>query len=285
LQMNEAQVVACQFFPADQQSPRAVGPRMTSFDNPAVRLVATARCFAVLGTGRHMRNVARAPRATINGRAKIAFIETKMLATSALSQRPWDGNRTECRAKECLIVSIRTSDGDADGHAARIGEDGSLDAQLTAIGRIFAGFFPRPAVTWSSPRPDFANANRSRACDDRTASRPSTTCGTRHARPILESNDAPCWVRRTEVARLSTGNRCGVDKRCRQPPPANSHAVALLCGWDDTWAEAVPNVPKVTREHAQTYHANRKTFPPPCQEHETYLQVPTHGKHCGSVMG
>ena len=46
---------------------------------------------------------------------------------------------------------IGTRNSEANRHATSVGENRPLGAQLTTIGRVFPGFFPRPAAPWLCP--------------------------------------------------------------------------------------------------------------------------------------
>jgi hypothetical protein len=283
--MDEAQVIVGFLFSSHQQAPCPVSPRVTSFDDPTAGSLSGATRFGFSATWWNMWYVAVAASQTFNRFAEVPFVQTEMLLASSLRLGTRYGNRSQRSAQKFLIVRVRAVDGDAQRHASRVGEHRTLDAQLTAIGGVFAGFFPHPREPWSSCHPATASANQSPDVGRRPSDMLSKTSGKCHAAPILESSDAPCSAHRTAVARLSTGNLYAVDKGCRPPHTANSRADAHLCGCERTWATTAPNVARVFRASAQIDPANRNAYTPPCHEPIESSTGSTQDVCNSSVMG
>lgn len=283
--MNECQIVVGFLLPPRQQAAGSIGPAMGSFHHPASRssgLVMRLFVGAALGC---MGLVSAAFGESLNRLANITFIQTEMLPPPSVRTRPADGDRVQCFGNQLLIVRIRAGNGNAQRHAAGVSEHGPLDAEFAAIGRVFPGFFPHPAATWSSPRPNSAIAIRYLFADRTYEGKPSIVVGRRLARSIPESNGAPCSASRTRVAKPSTDNLCAVGKRYRWPQPANSREVARHCGSRDTWAATAPSSAITLPVSAKTYPANPVAYTPPCLEPEHSSSGSTHKVDVCSVMG
>lgn len=67
-------------------------------------------------------------------------------------------NAVESLCEQFYIVGVGTADFDTQRNTTGISENRPLGTQLAAIGRVFAGFFPRPEAISSSLRPRFANS-------------------------------------------------------------------------------------------------------------------------------
>ncbi len=153
-----------------------------------------------------------------------------MLQATTARARPLQWNRTQRRLQKCLVVSVGAGDGNSQRDAAAVGEHRTLHAELTAIGRVFAGFFPRPAATSSSPRLPLASATRSHSSRRTCVSTTSRTAARCPTAPTPESTDAWYWTTRRVVAKLSTGSPFAANSRCRRRRPADSRVVAPLWG-------------------------------------------------------
>src|ERR1700681_1883542 len=98
--MQEAEVVGDFLFPADQQPPGSVHPRVRALDLPAASFATSMGrldAFAVLGG--KMQSVAAAAHLFFNGRANVAFVEAKMLRMIGLrlGPRDWDAVERRCQ--------------------------------------------------------------------------------------------------------------------------------------------------------------------------------------------
>ena len=141
----------------------------------------------------------------------------------------WSVNRytVERRHGQLEVVAIGGPDPQAQDNAARVGQHRTLDAQLAAIGGIWPGFFPLPAVPWSLPCRAFANASQCRDDDHIQSAPASTICGTPHDHTTTENNGAGCCPSRTLWARPSKGSPSSSHSRCRWQhgvvPTADAH--------------------------------------------------------------
>lgn len=215
--MDEPQVILGLLFPAYEQASSAVGPRVATFDDPAAGALSAATRPGFGSTLGNVRHLAVPANQLLDRLATVAFVQAEMLPASSSRPGARYGNRTQRGSQKSLIVCVGPVDRDAQRHAARVAEHRALDAQLTAIGRVFPGFSPHPVAIWSSHRPSSANAKRSHVAGRRPSGRPSKTSGRYRVGPSLESSDAPCSAHRTGAVRLSTGNRYAVGKECRLP--------------------------------------------------------------------
>ena len=117
-----------------------------------------------------------------------------------------DGDGVQRLGDQFPVRHIGAVDGHGQWHASAIDQRRTFDAQLAAIGRVFPRFFPHPAVTWSSLRPDFATSNRSLSVRRTQPKQVPRALGIRPTPPIL-------------------GNRHG--SRCRSQTRAASPSIDI----------------------------------------------------------
>src|SRR5207244_6583639 len=160
--MDEAQVILDFLFPPHQQAACAVGPGVSRFDDPAAGAMAGATTESLFVAAANVRLVAAAPRDGQRRLPEVTRVEAQMVRGAAAGARPRHRNRTQRGLQKFLVVRVGTRDGNAQRNAAPVRKHRTLHAKLTAIGRVFAGFFPRPEATSSSPRPPLATAKRYR---------------------------------------------------------------------------------------------------------------------------
>src|ERR1700676_340677 len=119
--MQEAQIVRDFLFPANQQTPGAVEPRVGALDFPAARF-ATAVLWlrGLVDLARDVRGVAALANLAIDRLAGIAFVETKILRllSSGLGALDWDG--IQSLGTQSLIRHIGAFDGDGQWHTTAI---------------------------------------------------------------------------------------------------------------------------------------------------------------------
>ena len=286
MQMDKGQVITDLLFPTHKQAPRAVRPGVTSFDYPAAGALPGATLWLDFALTRDVRNIAEASGEGFRGPTAIAFVQTEMLPTPSSRLGTRQGNRLQRGTKQLDVVSVGAGDRDAQWHAATIRHDRSLDAELTAIGGVFAGFFPRPTVPWSWLRPTLASATRSRVSCHTFAGIVSRSDGTPGVGSIPESTDAPYWRNRTAAATPSTGSPYATDRRFRWRRPADLLGDDRPSDYADTWATAVPTAATFFLASAQTDRTNCIACSPPCEEHRTSVSTSsTHRVSSCSVLG
>ena len=265
-EMQQGFVVSGFLFPPHEDAAVAIEPRRDAFDNPTSGTLAQHALFGLLLAPRaNVRHIAPATDPPTDRFAVVTFVEAQMLPTAgALGARQRDA--IERIEEKFLVVGVGAADRKTKRHAAAVGENRPLDSQLTAIGRVFAGFFPRPAVPWSSNHRRSANSNRCLAGDRSARAFSATPCQTRPARSTLESSDARCCRCRTRVAVPSTDSPCGAHRRCRSSPAADWPAVDHLVANSHTWVTTEQSDAKMHRTSANSIHETPSSpAPPPCR--------------------
>ena len=211
--MYESQIVVDFLFPPDKEASRAVCPGVAAFDDPAAGTLPGTTLpwnFALSG---NVQNIAETSRESLCGLAAVSLVQAQVLLGSSRGLGTWHGNRLQCGTQQRSVVSVGPGEGDPQRHTAAIGYDGPLDAQLTAIGGIFAGFFPHPTAPWSWSRPLLANASRSRDARHRFVDTSSRIDGRRVVGSIPGSIDVPCSANRTAVATPSIDSPSATDRK------------------------------------------------------------------------
>src|ERR1700681_1855896 len=105
--MEEAYEVCDFLFPADQQSPGAIDPRVCTFDLPTAGLAMTAfRLRTVIALGRQVRYVMAASDFAFNRLARVSFIKTEVLWLARSRLRAFDGNTVERFFHKFLVMHI-----------------------------------------------------------------------------------------------------------------------------------------------------------------------------------
>ena len=165
--MDESQVVAEFLLPTDKETPRAVRPGVTTFDDPATGTLPSTSLHRNITLAGNVRNVVEASRESLCGLAAVSLVQAQVLLGSSSRLGTGHGNRFQRGAQQGSIVGVGSCDCDPQRYTAAIGYDGSLDAQFTTIGGVFAGFFPHLTAPWSWSRPRIANASRFRGAHHR----------------------------------------------------------------------------------------------------------------------
>src|SRR5688572_8767704 len=148
--MQQSFIIGGFLFPSHEDAAVSVKPRRDTLDHPTPGALAPHALFGLLLAPRaDVRHVAVTAELLANRVAIVALVEAQMSSTPR-SRRARNRNAEERRGKKLLVVCIGAADRQTDRHAAAVGENRPFDAQLTAIGGVFAGFFPRPAAPWSS---------------------------------------------------------------------------------------------------------------------------------------
>ena len=284
--MDKSQVVADFLFPTDKKTPRTVRPRVAAFDYPATCALAGTTFGLNLALARNVQDVSQTLRERLRGLGTISFVQAKMLLTPSDRLGTPHGHRPQRGTQQSDVVRVRAGDCNADRHATGVGHDGSLDAELTAIGGVFAGFFPRPTAPWSWSRPTLANAMRFRVVRHTFGDISSRSAGRRAVGSIPGSSDAPCWMNRTAAATPSTGSLYATGRRFHWRCPVDLPGGDRPSDYADTWARVAPIVATFSPASAQTNRTNRNACLPPCEEQRTSISTSsTHGVSFCSVLG
>ena len=262
--MQEAEIIRRFLFPADQQSSRAIEPGVRAFDFPAASLAATVLRFRrFVFFAWDVRRISALTNFGIDGLAGVAFIEAEMLRVLSSRLGPFDGNCVERFGDQLLVRYVGAGDGDTQRYAATVDERRSLDTQLAAIRRVFAGFFPRPAATWSSPRPCSASSNRFLSTRHTRRERVARAPRTRPVPPTLGNRRGSRCPNRIAWASPSIDNRWPTHKGCRRPRSASTIADGPLC--NSHGKSAAPSRFAATRlpEYRETSTTTCKAPAPP----------------------
>lgn len=234
---------------------------------------------------RNVRNVAESSGESFRGPTTVTFVQAKVLPAPPGRLGTWKRDRLQRGTQQLGVMGVGTCDCDAQRYATGVSHDGPFDAKLTAIGRVFAGFFPRPAVPWSWNRRATAIATRSHGDGHTVVGTSSRSVGRRGVGSIPESTDAPCWGSQTVAAVPSTDSPCAIDRRCRWRRPAGLLEAARLSDFADTSATMVLTVATFSPASVRTDQTNRSAYPPPCEEQRTSIPRSTQEVRVCSVIG
>jgi len=242
--MQEAQIIGDLFLPADQQSPGTVEPGMSSFDFPTPSFTATVLWLrGLVGLVRNVRRIASLAYFAVHRFARVAFVQAKMLRFFRRGLGAFDGDGVERGGDHFLVRHIGAFDGDGQRHATAIDQRRTLDAQFAAIGRVFPGFFPHPAATWSSPRPYSAISNRRLSSHRTRIRRVPTAPRTRPAPPTLENTHGWRYRNQTAGASPSTDSPSPTHTGCRRRHSASATVGGPLCNSICKWGSPGRSVP------------------------------------------
>jgi len=283
--MDKSQVIIGFLFPTHKQTPRAVCPGVTSFDHPATSALSRTSFGLDFSLTRNVRDVAAASGESLGRPAAVAFVQAEVLPASSARLGTGHRHRLQRGTQQLGVVSIGASDRNSQRHAASVCHDRAFDAKLTAIRRVWAGFFPHPTVPWSWYRPATASATQSRDARHTVADSSSRSVGRRDVDSIPESTDVPCWESRIVAATPSIGNLYARDKRCRWPHPADLLGAGRPSDFVDISATVAPDVATSSGAFARTDRTNCNAYIPPCEEPRTSIPSSTHGVTVCSVLG
>ena len=179
--------------PPNQKATGSIHPTVRPFSHPAASLEprGTPDQLRLLAARANMRREPEFHRQITHFVIVIPFVQTQVLRF--LTRRPgsFHGNAFECLPRELEVVDVRSRYGQSHRNTVRLGEQTSLGAGFASIRRVRAGFFPRPAAPWSSPRPCSAKTNSTPSVRRTLPIRLATVSGTRPPVSIPETADAP----------------------------------------------------------------------------------------------
>src|SRR4028118_810679 len=92
----------------------------------------------------------------------VALVHAEVLLDLRLAtlRRALDRDAGQRPPHQPLVGRVGPGDRHAQRHATAVGQQRPLGPALGSIGRVGAGFPPRPAAPWSSPRRSLATATR-----------------------------------------------------------------------------------------------------------------------------
>lgn len=258
---------------------------MGALHDPAAGLLAFGSLGRHLPFERNVQRVVTLGGQPGNARPDIRFIQAEMLLVATAGLGTWGGDAAKSFRGQRLVMGVGSADRDSNRDATSVSEYRALGAELSAIGRVFPGFFPRRGATWSSSHLSSATSKRYRGGGRTPSGRPSRDDRRCRAVPTLESSDAPCSNIQTREVTPSIGNLYGADKRSHRLHTADSLVGGHLCGLACTAATTVRSDAITIRGFAQTFRTNRNAYGPPCLTRKTSFSRSTPGVAICSVTG
>ena len=191
--MQHAHVIFRFLLPTNQNATVSIHPTVCPFSHPAASLEprGTPKQLRLLTARANMRREPEFPRQITHFVIVIPFVQTQVLRPVPRRWGSSYGDAFDRLPRELEVVDVRARHGQSHRNTVRFGEQTSLGAGFGSIRGIRAGFSPRPAVPWSSPRPCFAKTNSSPSVRCTLPIRPATVSGTRPLASIPETGDAP----------------------------------------------------------------------------------------------
>src|SRR5512135_1953551 len=162
--MQKSQVVLGFLVPAYQEPAKPIHPAMRAFNDPATCLLASvlAQLLGLFATRPDVRGEANFTQEVAHFVVVVTLVQTHPLGVLGSRRRTLDHQALQGDPCQFPVMAIRAVDGHAEGHPKPLCQHAPLDSPFAAIGRVAAGFFPRLAALWSSPRPYSTTPSRSR---------------------------------------------------------------------------------------------------------------------------
>src|SRR6516162_8743580 len=181
--MQQSNIILGLLAPADQDATETVHPTVRPLHHPTSCLVACLAFhflrFPLLGwdVGREAELLGDLHDLVIS----VAEIQAQPLWLLVRWLGTLDGDALDRLAHHLHVGSVGALDGQTHGDAFALGQQAALGALLGAVGGVFAGLFPPPAVPWSCTRPYSARTSQSPS----SRRRPSGRSPTWRGRPLL----------------------------------------------------------------------------------------------------
>ncbi len=219
--MEHSQICIGSNFPANKQSAKAIHPRMSALAHPSARLFSSAllQLLALFAPRTNVSSEVELMRQVSDLVIVVAFVEAEILWGFGRWFGSANWSAFERLPRHFEVVPVGAIDGEANWNATRFHQNASLGSQLGPVGRIGAGFFPRPAEPWSSLRPWTTTSSRCLSTCHRPRGLVSRIPGRRPPAATLGNAGKPRsnykfpW--RPE---RSTGNRCGAQREWHSSP-------------------------------------------------------------------
>src|SRR5437660_1797223 len=142
--MEQGQVIGRLFVPADQETTKAIHPRMCPFDHPSACFepCLLSDGFGFFSTPTDMGRKAECLKEITHFIIVVSLIQTHPLWL--LLRRLWtvDNDAFERRAHQFHIMAVCTLNGQTNGNSMPLSEQTAFHSALAAISGIRAGFFP-----------------------------------------------------------------------------------------------------------------------------------------------
>lgn len=138
---EKSEVVLGLSLPAHEETAISVVPAVGAFDDPAPGLAADASDQRLLAAAADVRDDSALTRFGLGLTVVVALVEAEVVRTTDAAPGA-KRHGIERLGHHPLVVDVRRCDLHSDGHAARIGQDVTLDAFLSAIGRVGTRMVP-----------------------------------------------------------------------------------------------------------------------------------------------
>jgi hypothetical protein len=178
----------------------------------------------------------------------IPLVQTQVLRSVQRRSRPCYRNAFKRLSRKLEVVDVRARYGQSDRNTVRLGEQTSLGAGFGSIRRVGAGFPPRPAGPWSSPRPCSAKSSSTLSVRRTRSIRPAIVSGIHPPASIPGTADAPLNLNKSPWRSMhSIGNRFAPRKESRPSPydrlaKADPAHVSLCSHAPVTTAQQMPKI-------------------------------------------
>ncbi len=247
--MQHSRVVLRFLFPTNENATVSIHPTVCPFSHPAASLEprGTPDQLRLFTARANMRREPELHRQITHFVIVIPFVQTQVLRPVRRRWRSSYGNAFDRLPRELEVVDVRARHGQSHRNTVRLGEQTSLGAGFASIRRVRAGFSPRPAAPWSSPRPCSAKTNSIPSVRRTLPIRLATVSGTRPPASIPETADAPLNSNRSPWRSThSIGSRFAPRKESRLSHLDHSAGADLaragLCSY--ATATTAPQTPK-----------------------------------------
>ena len=263
--MQHSRVVLRFLFPTNENATVSIHPTVSPFSHPAASLEprATPDQLRPLTARANMRRTPEFHRQITHFVIVIPFVQAQVLRLVPRRPGSLHGDAFDRLPRKLEVVDVRACHGQSHRNTVRFGEQASLGAGLGSIRRIGAGFFPRPEVPWSSPRP----------CSARTSSTPSVrrtlpirlaiVSGTPPPASIPETADAPLNSNKSPWRSThSIGSRFAPQKESRPSHPDHLAGADPARAGRCSYAPAT-TAPQMTKTHPNTAIDSIASLHPP----------------------
>ena len=251
--MPHTRVILRFLLPTNQNATVSIHPTVCPFRHPAASLKprGTPDQLRLLTARANMRCEPEF-RCQITHFVKvIPFVHTQVLRLVQRRPGSFHGDAFDRLPRKLEVVDVRPRHGQSHRNTVRLGEQTSLGAGFGSIRRIRAGFSPRPAVPWSSPRPGSAKTSSTPSVRRTLPIRLATVSGTRPPASIPETADAPLNSNKSPWRSThSIGSRLAPQKESRPSHPDH------LAGADPARVGLCLYVPATTAPQTPKTHPN-----------------------------